>query len=67
VRVDEARRDDGPVRVEDLVAVSLEVGGDLDDYAVSYSHVGPVRGCSGAVDDGTASDQQLRRLHEPRA
>ena len=58
VRIDEARRHERAVGVEDFARGAAERA-DLDDDTVGDGDVGAVCGCAGAVDDHAALQQKV--------
>ena len=56
VQIDEARRDDQAVGVDDFLGEARRASADLRDLAVLDPDVAPVARHAGAVDDGAAFD-----------
>ena len=59
VDVDEARRDDEAARVDLPLAGCILQRADLRDAPAVHGDIGPARRRAGAVDDGSAPDNQI--------
>ena len=61
VRIDEARRDDEPARVDGALGCQARGAGvaDEDDAVAAYADVGDARRRAGAVEDGAAAEEEV--------